>query len=783
MKPVVKQVLITAICLLFGRDSKAQCAAGFDQYIVQINPDFFPDEISWSVNDDGTLVASGGEVGDTVCIETGSCVVFTINDAAGDGIFAPGFYKVFKNGVEMATGAAFGTSATHAFGCSPGTYCGTPIPVDTGIVYTAPFADYWYSFTVPVTGMYEITTCLAANSCDTKIWVYDDCEGVFNETNAGTMYYDDDAGGCGTLAVVDAALMVGQTYIIRIGDDGTACSSLPIDWIIHFGGPVTGCTDPLACNYNPLATISDTCIYAPSILCPDAPDLIVDQGDFESTLYIGTQLSDACSVDERCLNGYGTRRIINFTTHIKNIGETDYYIGDPSSHPEQFSTDNCHGHIHYEGYAKYVLYDTDGYMVPIGFKSGFCVMDLECSGGGTAKFGCGNMGITAGCGDIYAAGLTCQWVDITDVPDGDYILAIQVNWDHSPDALGHFESDYFNNWGQVCISIYTDGSGQKNFIHHASCDPYVDCAGVTYGNAQLDCNGVCNGSAVMGDLDANGHVEIPDAQAYVSGIINETLMATNCNDLSDDGFLSVWDAGLAANCFIHGTPVNNECNFPNTIKNPTQNVEVGVLGINTVGQYVDIYIKNPDNKVVGYEIIINDIEIDSVANLINPSFYTIQPAYAENGNKVIGLSYVDSLIPKYVSNTPLCRVFYHSIGDSVCVSEVVHILNNNYEPVNTSLPLGCSAAVGSNELVDGIRSFTVYPNPAQNNITVMADVYAGETFQIVVRDLLGKVILQNTFSSQLRMHQLNLPALENGTYVVELKSSNASKAKLLVIEK
>ena len=63
-------------------------------------------------------------------------------------------------------------------------------------------------------------------------------------------------------------------------------------------------------------------------------------------------------------------------------------------------------------------------------------MDLECSGGGSFQYGCGNMGISSGCGDIYDASLDCQWIDVTNVPAGDYTLVVRVNWDRSPDALG-----------------------------------------------------------------------------------------------------------------------------------------------------------------------------------------------------------------------------------------------------------------------------------------------------------------------------------------------------------
>ena len=90
-----------------------------------------------------------------------------------------------------------------------------------------------------------------------------------------------------------------------------------------------------------------------------------------------------CYIEEGCLNGFGTRELIRFTTHIKNIGELDYYIGTTSQANQtgQFEWGECHNHWHYKGYAKYDLFTMDGALIPIGFKNGFCVMDLECSDG------------------------------------------------------------------------------------------------------------------------------------------------------------------------------------------------------------------------------------------------------------------------------------------------------------------------------------------------------------------------------------------------------------------
>ena len=53
------------------------------------------------------------------------------------------------------------------------------------------------------------------------------------------------------------------------------------------------------------------------------------------------------------------------------------------------------------------------------------------------------------CGDLYSRHLDCQWIDVTDVPPGIYILRLLVN----PDNLV-LESDYKNNVVQCALEIY-----------------------------------------------------------------------------------------------------------------------------------------------------------------------------------------------------------------------------------------------------------------------------------------------------------------------------------------
>lgn len=782
----------------------AQCAPNEIEVIVHVLTDNYGHETEWTLSTtSNTIVAAGGQqnayanntlYGDTICISNTECLRFDITDDAGDGIccgYGQGAYSVFVDGVEVVSGGSFSSASFHMFNCPPGTACNNALVVSEG-THIAPATNTWYAFTPSATGTYAIEAC--NNTCNSKIWVYDYCTGLnWAEDNTGTIYYDNDQGGCGPQAMIGGALLeAGVTYYIRIGSANLNCTS-SINWSLAYNGPVVGCMDPDACNFNPLASISDgNCLYPGDPLCPNGPDLIVDSAALSNSLYMDNLQVPAndCRVEENCLNGYGERDIIRFSTHIKNIGNLDYFIGNPTENPDQFDFVNCHNHTHYKGYAEYKLYDANGIELPIGFKNGFCVMDLECSGGGNFQYGCSTMGISAGCGDIYSSGLDCQWIDVTDVDTGLYTFVNTANWDNSPDALGRYELNHLNNWAQLCIYIGKNANGQMYVEQLPDCDPYIDCQGTLYGAAQPDCEGVCGGATLRGDLNTDALQNITDAHDYITGILANDVTPTPCTDLNADGEIDVYDAALMVDCSLvndgHVTGSSHDhCNFPYGLTNIFDTVQLSIGNVNHSQQYIDIYMKNPDNFVAAYQFEMSGLTIESVENLVDPNAYPISPEWSLGQQEVIGISYQDSLIPKSNVPAPLCRIHYFSLTDTLlCISEIKTVVNHNYEETITTVdPFNACivAHTDINELVNGGVAISLFPNPMQESAMLEIDNKFSTPVSVQVMDPSGKMVrnyaVENKASTIIERGNLSA-----GMYFVQVSDAQRvlARQKLIV---
>lgn len=108
--------------------ANAQCAAGETEILFNLVPDNYGSEITWNFTGPGgtPVYASGGPYVDgnttpvnaSICVPTGSQVVFTLSDSYGDGICCAngnGSYNVSVDGNTVKAGGSFGASESTTF--------------------------------------------------------------------------------------------------------------------------------------------------------------------------------------------------------------------------------------------------------------------------------------------------------------------------------------------------------------------------------------------------------------------------------------------------------------------------------------------------------------------------------------------------------------------------------------------------------------------------------------------------------------------------------------------
>jgi hypothetical protein len=167
---------------------------------------------------------------------------------------------------------------------------------------------------------------------------------------------------------------------------------------------------------------------------PDAgrplPDLTLLVPEMTASLAITWEgfAPDHCAVDE-CLGGPGMRRLLRFATGAANTGAADLVLGRPTPSEDEWEYDACHQHYHYLNFASYQLVSADEGVVAVGRKQSFCLRDDRKidPAASAAVYDCTNQGLSVGWADVYAASLDCQFIDITDVAPGAYMLRIELN--------------------------------------------------------------------------------------------------------------------------------------------------------------------------------------------------------------------------------------------------------------------------------------------------------------------------------------------------------------------
>uniref|UniRef100_A0A673W0E6 Lysyl oxidase homolog n=1 Tax=Salmo trutta TaxID=8032 RepID=A0A673W0E6_SALTR len=210
--------------------------------------------------------------------------------------------------------------------------------------------------------------------------------------------------------------------------------------------------------------------YGTRLLHNGLPDLVPDPYYIQAASYIQRVQMYAlrCAGEENCLSrsayrpgvrDIDYRTLLRFPQRVKNQGTADFLPVKPR---HQWEWHSCHQHYHsMEAFSNYDLLDViTGRKVAEGHKASFCLEDTSCDPGVRRRFACTahTQGLGPGCYDTYNANIDCQWIDITDVPPGNYILKVTVN-----PTMQVQESDFSNNIVK-CDIRYTG-----SYVHARNC--------------------------------------------------------------------------------------------------------------------------------------------------------------------------------------------------------------------------------------------------------------------------------------------------------------------------
>lgn len=741
------------------------------QVEIVVHTDDFPQENKWillDANNFDTLFLSSSislEANtlyrDTIDLGLDQCAKFVILDSGNDGLAGDGFFQISFNNDLIKNGQLFGPGFSTVINCQKRFSCETPEQIKKGNFPLKPLHSNWFLIRPISNTYYDLRTISA---CDTKMWIYDKCDFIHEENQTGAIAYSDDLEEKNA-GFAQILLEGGTNYYIRI-DGADECSEEIVFQVVDLELK-RGCLDPASCNFDPLANIdSGNCIYDNC-----SPDLIVNAEVFKSSLILDSIVNDdPCLIREGCLQGYGVRDIIRFTTQIENIGGADYIVGPPLEDNELFSLENCHEHWHYLGYAEYLLFDGDGSPQPVGFKNGFCALDFRCSDDDAYKYNCEYMGISAGCFDTYGSDLLCQWVDITDVPDGEYTLVLRVNHGKAPDFFGREEENYENNWSQVCISI-DRSSGSLRMEVLEACPAYQDCLGITFGNTTVDCNGICGGEAHFGDVNQDGEVTFEDV-TYMRTLFQDGVIDyATCLDLDGDNAMSISDLSLLENCIktnpvLEKDPSHTHCEFPQNVASFQDTIFLKFSNYDKIHDVLQLEYKS-NVSIAALDFSIVGILIDSVVSIVEN--VSIRDLSFEN-RITFEVEQLD--FSKTKAFVKMALLYLKSTDDiQLCFDNNYAVLNSNYNQISTSFGSCIDVQATSITPIEYSDQMRISPNPVSNEMTLAIDDDI-DLLKWEVMNHLGQVLQSS--NSHDRLQNIDVSNLSPGVFYMKVTSTQGN---------
>lgn len=161
----------------------------------------------------------------------------------------------------------------------------------------------------------------------------------------------------------------------------------------------------------------------------ERPDLVVSSEALRPRLEYRDFQEGDCGTSEGCALP-GRRRLLTFETQIRNQGFRPLVLEEVGTTSTNLVFNLCQGVRHWRNGIRIRLVSPGG-GVAAQRTAGVQMTDgarwSATNGPASAVFTLANQGLSVGWSAVSARNLNCQWLDVTDVPEGDYFLEVEAD--------------------------------------------------------------------------------------------------------------------------------------------------------------------------------------------------------------------------------------------------------------------------------------------------------------------------------------------------------------------
>ncbi len=667
------------------------------------------------------------------------------------------FLSLFVGCTTLNAQSTCGTALTASLGSNTAsTSSSTTTPVPAHCQFSNAGDRYiWYTFTSSIDTSLRVSTVTSLNTgLDTRISIFDgSCSAL------SCITYGDDESAFLTIVEFDAE--AGVTYYIVFDD---YWNSMPVDFTIeqfNGGGGGGGGTPTAMITFTPQSMgVSSECVV--DMNNDNFDDIVVPSGNSLSILYQSTSVPGTFTTQNYTVSG-GVTNAPSWSIaggDMDNNGYTDliYGGGNGASIIMANSTGTAYSHFADANY----IFSQRTNVVDVnnnGVADAFVCHDVdanvwyESNGDGTFIHHQGGLGPNAG---NYGS----VWIDYDNDCDIDLFIAKcgsdAIDQLHRNNGDGTFTS--VGAAAGIADASQTWSSAWADYDNDGDMDAFIGASSSSSGSHKFYKN---NGDGTFTNITAGSGFD--DYPTYM-GIENQPV------DFNNDGWVDVYGLG--------GLIMFN--NGDMTFTASTVPAYAGATGDLNHDGAIDI--------VYGSSIYFNDVDTN---NYLIVSTVGVQSnkqgigaritVHSDLGNQIRDVRSAQAFSSMQTLNA------HFGLGqdtqiDSVTICWPSGAVDIIYNPaINSHLVITEGSTVGIEERE--LESLNLYPNPANETVTLNYVSLDGGNHQISILDINGKMISSQNFASKKgnNEQQISLSGMDAGIYLVTItdESGNAQHLKLV----